>query len=48
MAVRTGTYPDSEQGQLLNLQGRKPIVSAPIVRWKAAVNNLCVRNHPNS
>lgn len=26
VAVRTGTYPDSEQGQFLNLQGRKPIV----------------------
>lgn len=42
VAVRTGTCCDSEQGQLLNLQGRKPIVSAPIVHWKGAVNNLCV------
>lgn len=48
VAVRTGTYRDSEQAQLLNLQGRKPIVSAPIVSWKGAVNNLCVRKHPNS
>lgn len=48
VAVGTGTYRGSEQAQLLNLQGRKPIVSAPIVSWKGAVNNLCVRKHPNS